>query len=425
MLHIQDAPQGWEPTLFALRGRVLLKGVNQPGLLAATMTKWLAAGRAASDLVCYHRDFNWDTIPRGTSWAGAVAWCQAQFARSIDKSYLQSYAWAIKLVGEANEYTATTTWQEPDASAWALLNMQAASYVWNTFYRGRTVRSADGGEGLIPADCRLALCAGPVSNDIAPDVMRLAIADDQVVDYHAYRRYEKGQLSQYDQHDDSMRWDRMEQEAGLKPRWVFGEGGPYSDVTKAGWRSPSCLGADLGLLEQAAASHQAQIQGSAAWAEGRLVAPNSNVAYFTCSSDQTWKTFRHDAASLAAVSRGLLSAYQPAPQEDPIMTVIVDPTQKARALAITAELRRMIAGPLYQARVLQDLALRDSAGNPAADPVLAPAGSPAGVVKAGTMVSVYEEGISYTFNGQLYANRAVVRPDGANVWGVAAALQKI
>jgi GH25 family lysozyme M1 (1,4-beta-N-acetylmuramidase) len=73
--------------------------------------------------------------------------------------------------------------------------------------------------------------------------------------------------------------------------------------------------------------------------------------------------------------------------------------------------------PLYQARALIDLALRDKDGNLTTDATLAPAG----VVKAGTVVPVYD----HLVGAGAFTNRDVVTTDGKNVWGVATALQRI
>ncbi len=79
--------------------------------------------------------------------------------------------------------------------------------------------------------------------------------------------------------------------------------------------------------------------------------------------------------------------------------------------------------PLYHARALQDLALRNPDGTPATAPIAAPPAQPglAGVVKKDTLVHVYAENVS----AGAYTNRAAITPDGLSVWGVATALQKV
>lgn len=80
--------------------------------------------------------------------------------------------------------------------------------------------------------------------------------------------------------------------------------------------------------------------------------------------------------------------------------------------------------PIGHYKALQDLTIRDAAGNPALDPVGAPPVPPAtgGVVKAGTTIHVFALGVT----AGVYPNRAVISADGQrNVWGVAAALVKV
>ncbi len=79
--------------------------------------------------------------------------------------------------------------------------------------------------------------------------------------------------------------------------------------------------------------------------------------------------------------------------------------------------------PLYHAKALIDLTIRDGGGNPATDPAGAPPTAPglAGVVKTGTLLHIYSMGVA----AGVYQNRAVINPNGANVWAAATALQKV
>jgi len=75
--------------------------------------------------------------------------------------------------------------------------------------------------------------------------------------------------------------------------------------------------------------------------------------------------------------------------------------------------------PLYHARTLIDLILRDASGAVAADPL---AQSPDGhVVLKGTTLHIYQTGV--TAGG--FTNRATVTADGKSVWGIASAIVRI
>ena len=105
----------------------------------------------------------------------------------------------------------------------------------------------------------------------------------------------------------------------------------------------------------------------------------------------------------------------------------MNPDQTATIANVSIDLKAQaarlntVAGVQYDARALIDLALRDKDGNPASDPTYAPSGTPAGVVKAGTVLPVFRDGVT----AGAYTGRAVITPDGKNVWGVASALQKV
>ena len=75
--------------------------------------------------------------------------------------------------------------------------------------------------------------------------------------------------------------------------------------------------------------------------------------------------------------------------------------------------------PLYHAKALIDLVLRDASGAVTTDPL---ATSPDGhVVKAGTTLHIYQTGV--TAGG--FTNRATVTADGKSVWGIASAIVRI
>lgn len=137
-----------------------------------------------------------------------------------------------------------------------------------------------------------------------------------------------------------------------------------------------------------------------------------------------WGDF--DVAGTNIVER--LAAYAPPAEGD---TDMADEAKQAQARALLGDAKGKIEQalallapapvPLYQARTLIDLALRDAAGNPAHDSTLAPTGAPAGLVKAGTVVSVWKEAQS----AGAFNNRAWVTPEGLNIWALPSTLQRL
>ena len=405
-MHLQIPPQGWHTALLAMPDGALVKSVSNPSTLREAKQTWTAAGRDPARLHTLYRHFDVASAPAGT-WADTVDHWRVMFARWVDATFLSSYAPFVDYVSEANEYTASTTWTDPVAKATALQSAQAAAYVWNKYYRGRM---------SIPADCRLALLSGPVSNDVPIEIFQLAIETDSVIDYHAYSRYTNGMRFAGDFAEDSGRWNTHELAYGLKPRWLFGECGPYNSAGN-GWRAPSVLAADVVALAGAFAAWIADLKQTAAYREGRIIGTG---AWFTSDSeDSTWRYFQLDAPELLAIAKVWATNWkEQIPMTDDQTATIANVSIDLKAQAARLN---TVAGVQYDARALIDLALRDSAGNPASDPTYAPSGTPAGVVKAGTIVPVFHDGLT----AGAFANRAAITPDGKNVWAAPNALQKV
>jgi len=401
-MHLQDAPQGWHQALLSLPDGGLVKSVSNPSTLREAKQAWAAAGRDPARLHTLYRHFDVVTASAGL-WADAVDHWRVMYARWVDATYLNSYAPFVDFVSESNEYTATSTWGDPVAKATALQNAQAAAYVWNKYYRGKMG---------IPADCRLALLSGPVSNDIPIEIFQLAIETDSAIDYHAYTRWTDGVRYAGDFAEDSGRWNTHELAYGLRPLWVFGESGPYNSQHN-GWRAPSVLAGDVGALAAAMHAWVRDVAQTRAYHEGRIVGTG---AWFTSSTDSTWRYFQMDTPALLAVAQAIAEEWK-----EPSMTI--DPTTKAQIETHLAAIEAILnpPAPLYWAKALIDLALRDKDGNPTTDPTYAPSGTPAGVVKAGTVVPIYA--VNVTAGG--YTNRATINPNGANIWAVPTALVKV
>ena len=245
----------------------VVKSVDNPSLLREAKQRWAAAGRDPAKLWTIYRHFNVHTAPR-SNWNDALDHWRRMYARWVDATYLREYAPFVDFVSESNEYSSDSTWADPTEKFFALQNVKAAATVWRDDYQGKTVHSADGGVGTIPATCRLALMAGTVANTIPREVFEIAQQFDYPIDYHAYTFYPNGQRAADDWANHSGRWDRHEREYGLKPRWLFGESGPYVD-RGGGWRV--CLGGDEAKLIAAMQAWWRDCATTAAYREGRLI----------------------------------------------------------------------------------------------------------------------------------------------------------
>lgn len=393
-MHFQSGVSAWPTALVKMPDGALCKSVDNPGLLREAKQAWATAGRDPAKLFTLYRHHNVSTAEG--DWQAALAHWRRMFARWVDRTYLEQYAPFVDYVSEANEYSATSTWTNPADKAKVLQNVRAAVTVWNGEYRGKVVHSADGGQGLIPAHCRLALLAGPVGNDIPREIYQLAVSEDSPIDYHAYCHCFNGQRSPFDWVDHSGRVFRHEQEYGIKPRYIFGESSPYLGVFE-GWRHPQVLRGELPKLVAVMRAWVRDMQQTPAYREGRIIGPG---AWFTSGGGPTWQWYALETPELSALADMLRDEWKPGetPVDEPVKTQV-----KWHALYIYD-----LADLPYQARARTALNMRDANGNI----------MPGSTVPAGATVTVHalRELIGPNALGERYEDRAVLAPDGRNVW---------
>jgi len=298
-MHMQAGTPGWLNALAIMPPRVLVKAVNDPSICRE-------AKQVKPDCYTCVRHADVDRAPSGFDYAQAKAWWRVQFFKFVDRTYLEQYAPYVNMVEEANEYTASSTWLNPAETETALNSARAAVAVWNGEFRGKQVRAPDGGIGLIPADCRLVLCNGPVSNTIHREYFRLAVEDDCIVGYHPYTRYFRGTRFENDWRDDSGRWHFMEQEYGLKPLHAGTECGPYIN-TENGWRHPDVLDGNVPALIQAFRNWLEDVRETPAYREGRLLGPG---AWFT-SGNVGWPYYQLETPELLLLAELMRELWNP------------------------------------------------------------------------------------------------------------------
>ena len=191
-MHLQAHIQNWNDAIIALPDNAIVKSVSDAGLLHEAAQVWQAAGRDHLQLTTCYRHYDLLMPPRGWDWELTKFWCEMMIRRYVDKTYLENYASSIDLVQGTNETTSNTTWDDPVDAAYHIRAEAAMVSVWNGQFRGRTVQSVDGGEGFIPASCKMTLLSGPVGNDIPKEIFRLSLSEDAPIDYHAYMHVENG-----------------------------------------------------------------------------------------------------------------------------------------------------------------------------------------------------------------------------------------
>ena len=317
-MHFQTSVPNWPQAFVKMPDDCLVKSVNDPSLLVEARAVWANAGRDDSRLwLDYrHHDFyypNWEGAQY--DWDRLQGIWRSNFRRFVDGTYLRNYAAHINLIEELNEYTDSRMVDNKALLAPRLKSAQAAVWVWNNEYRGKTV-VADGVEGQIPADCRLVICNSPVGNDVPKEYYRLSVDEDAPLGVHPYTNYENKERDPVDFRWHSGRWHYNEQAYGIKPEYVFTESGPYSGVLE-GWRHSDVMGGSGQLLLQGMADWWKDCAQTAAYQEGRILRPG---AWFTSkmTSDQ-WKYYLLWSSELEPLARLAADIWRPGtkPPEPP------------------------------------------------------------------------------------------------------------
>lgn len=308
-MHIELNPPNWPEAVKKLPDWTILKSVANPDSSRVALDAWLAAGRQHERLLLTYRYYFEDYPDWNYPWTLAELreYARRFFPRWIDKTYLERYAGLYVGVETFNEHTDTRMVTDKALLRNHLLAEQAMCDVWNTEYRGRTVHSADGGEGYIPDTCRLIIVNGPVGNDIPAELIELSIQEDQLLGYHNYKKYVWGEEPEAEWEFHSGRWVSMEQAALRAPLWAFTEGGPYWDTAK-GWRAAEVLGGDPDALAASVRRHTHQTNQTAAAREGRVLGP---TAMFTTGN---WPGYRLYTPDLMICADAMTAAgWSPAP----------------------------------------------------------------------------------------------------------------
>lgn len=306
-MHLQSTTPNWTDALPHLPPGGIVRALGSPSWLVQVK-------QARPDVYTSFRFFIGDGQTAEGTWDECKDHWRRIYRRWVDKTYLEHYAPYVDMVAEGNEYAATTTWQSTHDTHRVMQSLAAAVAVWEQEYRGRWVSSADGGYGFIPAHTRLCLLAQPVSNDVPAAVMQLALDTDNVVDYRAYAKCVAGQRVPECWREHSGRWHFMEQAAGLKPLWMFGECGPYFHTIE-GWRHPWCLGGDVDKLYAVMRAFFRDVAGTDAFREGRLLGAHG-CWYSTGDPGGTWKEYELEASQLVRLAQ--IAREELTPKEAPV-----------------------------------------------------------------------------------------------------------
>lgn len=327
-MHVQNGVPQWTDALSHMPDGGLVLSVSDGGTL-------VEAKHANPKLITAYRHFFADQQFSG-DYPTAVEIARHNFETFIDRTYLEQYMPFVDLVLEYNEYyDQGMALNDPAALQEKYITAKAHANVWNEEYRGRVVHSDDGGEGLIPASCKLVIGNSPVGNDIPKQFAELAISTDNVLGYHPYQRASVTQWPgivrdpgcwQY----HSGRWHFQEQAWGLKPLWCFTETMPYMGSAE-GWRHASVLAGNQALLVDIFRRWLLDVAQTPAYLEGRILGPG---AWFTVGGGGSWFDYLLEAPQLIALADAARELWHPGTGEDDMLTAQTKAEVKVHADAI-------------------------------------------------------------------------------------------
>lgn len=354
-MHFQDSTPRWLEAVQKLPQSFNIKTVDQANLLRDAR-----AVRPGIGTTLRH----WGPPQHHTgTWEERKQRARQYFATFIDNTFREQYARHVTVVQAYNEIWANSQ-DAAERASWTEQD-RAFAVVWNTEYRTQ----AD------YRHIRLALSSAAVGNDLPRAIGELALEEDCYVTYHPYiavyspnapagaamidvaeiraafhhhqpenapqtlpyqvaqnlgvnwaaaeaALVAPGQRSDGDWRWCSGRWHYMEQAWGLKPDWLFTEGGPCRDLSGSltldplgGWRA---IWGDGGAGEMLAlmSAWLDDVRGTPAFREGRI----GGVHLFTTPGSSPWQTFAFrqpeldDVATLIAAK---WTAPEPPPDDDP------------------------------------------------------------------------------------------------------------
>ncbi len=268
------------------------------------------------------------------------------FETFVDETFRNQYAQYIHAIQFYNEIWANSQGQT-ERDSWTMQDA-AAAVVWNEEYRTQPEY----------AHIRLVLSSAAVGNDLPKAVAELAIAEDCWLAYHPYIAvfkpgsntmsanmlgteipnrasfHDGDDLSWYQVPHDmdlsarnalvstggrstgdwrycSGRWHFMEQEWGLKPDWMFTEGGPCRDTTGnltldplGGWKA--LWSSDEGMLDMLD-QWMDDVRQTPAFNEDRV----GGIHLFTTPGNSPWETFAFRQPELNRAAERLMSKWTP------------------------------------------------------------------------------------------------------------------
>ena len=289
MFHFQDTTPGWIDALQRCPDGVLVKAVNRADILKTAKQnnpKCVTLLRH-----WYDHSQHYDFAPYPVKLDRARNF----FNSFLDGTFYQQYAPYVDIIAGWNE-----VWAESQTAQERADRVEQERAMIEVFKSEHAPR--------LPAHVRYAMASSAVGNHQPREMYQLAVQEGVYLQDHPYTHWKNGVRSAGDWQNLSGLWNRKEQEYGIKPRYVFDEGGPFESAVD-GWKSPACLGGNVDAYVNAVRTWIRDVQKTAAYKEGRIIGP---VAIFTTgSSGGQWATYETRQPELNALADMITQEWKP------------------------------------------------------------------------------------------------------------------
>ena len=258
MFHFQDTVNNWPDALTRCPDKVLVKAVDRADILRTA--KQVKPGCITLLRHWYDQGQHYDNAPYSVKLDRARNF----FNSFLDGTFYEQYAPYVDIIAGWNE-----VWAESQTAQERVDRIEQERAMIQIFKAEHAPR--------LPAHVRYAMASSAVGNRQPIEMYQLAVSEGVYIQDHPYTHWVNGVRSTGDWQNLSGLWNRKEIEYGVKPRYVFDEGGPFESAVD-GWRSSKCLGGDIGRYVNAVRTWIQDVQQTSAYKEGRIIGP---VALFT------------------------------------------------------------------------------------------------------------------------------------------------
>lgn len=288
-MHLQTEVNNWTDALPRLPDGVLVKAVDRADLLRTA--KQIKPGCITLLRHWYDQGQHYDNAP----YAVKLDRARNFFNSFLDGTFYAQYSPYVDIIAGWNEVWAES--QTAQEKADRVEQEIAMIQIFKTEHAPR-----------LPAHVRYAMASSAVGNAQPREMYQLAVQEDCYLSDHPYSHWVRGVRSAGDWPNLSGLWNRKEIEYGIKPRYVFDEGGPFESAVD-GWRSNKCLGGSVSAYVGAVRTWIQDVKQTAAYKEGRIVGP---VALFTTGrQSSTWSTYWTEQPELNALADMFRAEWKP------------------------------------------------------------------------------------------------------------------